>query len=37
MTKILIVDDDDNIVKILERDLFFDGFDVISAPSDCIY
>ncbi len=33
MTKILIVDDDDTIVKILERELFFDGFDVISAKN----
>ena len=33
MTKILIVDDEDIILKILERELFFDGFDVISAKN----
>ncbi len=33
MTKILIVDNDDTILKILERELFFDGFDVISAKN----
>ena len=33
MTKILVVDDEDIILKILERELFFDGFDVISAKN----